>query len=160
MHFFIVLLILHIVAPLVAVLSDMAFGGRQRPLHGWLIMYLIIFYKAAAINLALFLSVPLLVLLLITGPGGFLGFVVSVVGLGLYVVENIIGYNIPNYSFHGTDQEAVYMIGLLILSVAAFTLAWKLYEANVMDRFSGWLGDQFRRPLIRLEQRLEKTELG
>ena len=160
MDFLIALLTLHIVAPLIAVLSDVVFGGKQRPLRGWLILYLIIFYKAASINFGLLLSLPLIVLLLITGPGAFLGFFVAVGGLLFYFVERIVGYDVPNYSFHGTDQDALYLVGLLILSMGAFAITWKMSDTNVMDRFPSWLGDQFRRPLRQLEQYLEETERG
>lgn len=160
MEFLKVLLILHFVAPFIAVVSERVFEGKKRPFRGLLLLYLIIFYQAAAINIGLLLSVPLIVLTLITGPGAILGFFIAIVGLGIYVVERVANYDIRGYSFHGDDRDALFLIGLLFLSLIGFAIMWKIHDAHVMDRFPGWIGEQFRRPLQYLQEQLRETELG
>lgn len=153
-----ILATLHLVAPAVAVLIEIVSDKNQHSPRGWALVYAIKFYWAAALNFALLLSLPLIFLLLIMGPGAILGFFISITMLGYYVVERVIGYDIKGSSFHGSDQDIPFIVGLLILSILSFLVIWKFDGNTILDRFSDWVGEWFRWPLIHLEELLAESD--
>ena len=83
--------------------------------------------------LALVMYIPMLLFDLISGPAAFIGIIVALGGMTIYVVEEMIGYDIQGYSF-GEGDRLLFVIGLLVGSMVVFGLRVLLEGRNPHDK--------------------------
>ncbi|HSH02590.1 MAG TPA: hypothetical protein VLL52_08745 [Anaerolineae bacterium] len=78
--------------------------------------------------------VPMILFELIMGPLAFLVLVVAAAGVGIYGIEEIIGYDIQGYSWYGTDQEALWLLIALPVSLLVLYLRLRFEDWGGQDR--------------------------
>ena len=124
--------ILFLVVHLIAVTAD-AFQGKVTSLWIFIRLYLAYSLQTVVQLLALVMYIPMLLFDLISGPAAFIGIIVALGGMTIYVVEEMIGYDIQGYSF-GEGDRLLFVIGLLVGSMVVFGLRVLLEGRNPHDK--------------------------
>ena len=124
--------ILFLAVHLIAVTAD-ALQGRVKSLWAFIRLYLAYSLQTVVQLLALVMYIPLILFDLVSGPLAFLGAFVSLVGLLIYFVEHVIGYDIRGYSF-GEGNELPVIMGIFVVCLLVFGLRVLLEGRNPHDK--------------------------
>ena len=124
--------ILFLVVHFIAVIADVV-SGKVKSLPLFFRLYLAYTLQTVVRLLALVMYLPMILFDLLSGALALMGMIVALGGLTIYLVEEVMGYDIRGYSF-GEDIQISYVIGILVISVVVFGLRVLLEGYNPHDK--------------------------
>jgi hypothetical protein len=124
--------VLFLAVHLIAVTAD-TLSGKVKSLRTFIRRYLAYSLQTVVQLLALVMFIPMILVDLVSGPMVFLGIGVSLGGMAIYFVEQVIGYDIRGYSF-GEKDELSFVIVLFIASVVVLGLRVMLERHKPQDK--------------------------